>query len=211
MTVEYVDCEQGSDAWHRARMSIVTASKLSVVMSSPSGRPGTMPGRTRYLHNLAAEILIGEPNMSDYKNVDMARGNTVEPILRGMFEIIDGRDTKQVGFVRNDGLIKGRVVGCSPDSLIGDDGVLELKSQQPDLLIEQLKAGTVPTEHRAQLYGSMWVTERKFCVLAIGWPKMPLFLATIKRDEMEIAKIRMAVELFYTDLDKLVDWLRKYR
>lgn len=211
MAVTIIECEQGTEEWHRARMGIPTASKFAVVMSSPSGRAGTMPGRLRYLRVLATEIITGEPNMDDYKSAAMQRGHVMEPIIRKEYRFVTDKDPKLVGFVVNDGLIKGRKVGCSPDAMLGDDGVLEIKSMEPPLLIELLETRAIPPEHRAQCHGNMWVTERGHLDLVVGWPGLPQFRATIKRDPLEIGKIKTAVECFYEDLDKLVDWLRRYR
>lgn len=211
MAVQIIECEQGSQEWHRVRMKMPTSSKFATVMSSASGKPGTMPGRLRYLRNLATEILTDEPNMDDFKSAAMARGNLHEPLLRAEYKFITDKDPKVVGFVVNDGLIKGRKIGCSPDALLGDDGVLEIKSMEPALLIELLEKPAFPTEHRAQCQGSMWVTERGHLDLVVGWPGMPQYRATIKRDPLYCEQIKAALESFFDDLDKLVEWLRRYK
>lgn len=170
-----------------------------------------MPVRTRYLYNLASEIITGNPIPEGYKNADMDRGNQIEPEAASAYSVISGNEITRVGFVTNDGLIKGRIIGCSPDALIRNDGGAEFKSQQPDLLIHRLlEGGDIPSEHKDQVQGCMWVCERKWWDIAVFWPGLPLFRRTVKRDESHIARLRIGVESFFSDLDTVVAKLRAY-
>jgi predicted phage-related endonuclease len=192
------ECEQNSPQWFEARLGKVTASNFADVMAGGEGKT-----RTRYLRDLAGEIITGKPKES-YSNKSMERGNAMEDQAREQYERTKFADLTRVGFVYNPAIN----AGCSPDALIGDDGILEIKTMIPALLIGVLERGTMPQEHRAQCHGAMWVLRRKFCVLRIFYPGMPSFEATIEHDPIYEQEISNAVEIFNYDLKKLVEKLK---
>src|SRR6202043_892501 len=125
---------------------------------------------------LAGEIITGKPE-DTFESADMCRGREMEPAIRDLYCLVTNAKPERVGFVVN-----GRV-GASPDALIGEKGALEIKTQIPSLLIARHIDGSVPPEHAAQLQGVLWVAEREWIDVAIGWPGMPLFRRRVKRDE----------------------------
>lgn len=211
MSRQIIECEQGTPEWHRARMAMPTASEFGTATSGSNGR-GTMPVRTRYLYKLASEIVSGNPAPEGFKSAAMDRGNAMEAEARSAYTIITDHEIKLVGFVTNDGLIKGRTLGASPDGLIGDDGAAEFKTQDPALLIYRMldRGGSIPAEHNDQLQGIMWVCELKWIDIAIYWPGLPLVRKTVKRDENHIARLRIGLESFFEDLDRVVAQVRAY-
>jgi hypothetical protein len=200
---EIVDCDQGSPEWFAARMGIPTASEFATVMASGRGG-GESKTRATYMRKLAGEIITGEP-MENYANAHMERGNVMEDEARRDYAFTRNVEPQRVGFIR-----KGRT-GCSPDSLIGDDGVLEIKTTLPHLLIERMEIGGFPPEHRAQCQGILWVTGRAWVDIKVYWPKMPDFVVRAERDDAYIAEIAEAVERFDYELRKLVERIRAYR
>lgn len=209
MAIKIIDCEQGTPEWFRARMAMPTASKMATIMSSSSGR-GVMPIRTRYLYELASEIITGEPIPEGFKSAAMERGNAMEPEALSTYSIITNHDLQRVGLVTNDSLIKGRTIGASPDALIDGDGGVEMKTQQPDLLIHRMLGNNdIPSEHLDQIQGIIWVCELKWLDIAVFWPKLPLFRRTVKRDEMHIKRLEAGVTTFFEDLDEVVEKIRK--
>ena len=109
-----------------------------------------------------------------------------------------------VGFVRN-----GRK-GCSPDSLIDGDGLLEIKTKIPALHIECLMRADFPPEHRAQCQGALWVSEREWIDLAVYWPGLPLVVYRATRDDDYIANLAAEVDRFNDELDAIVERVRRY-
>ena len=109
-----------------------------------------------------------------------------------------------VGFIENGGK------GCSPDSLIGEKGLLEIKTAQPDVLLDILDRDRVPPEHVAQLQGNLWVAEREWIDVFIYWPKLPPFHKRVFRDEPYISSMASAVEQFNFELAALVEKIRRY-
>lgn len=195
------DCEQGSEDWFRARMGIPTASEFGTVLAPRAGSEGKM--RRTYLHKLAGEIITGEP-MERYGNAHMERGHEMEAEARSLYAFMSDADPTQIGFLRN-----GQK-GCSPDSLIGDAGMLEIKTKLPHLLIDCILKNDFPAEHKAQCQGALWVAEREWVDIAVYWPRMPLFVKRAYRDEEYISKLSDAIDAFNADLVAVVDRIKAY-
>lgn len=197
-----IDCEQNSPEWYAARLGIPTASEFSTVLAvGPKG--GKSPGRVAYLNKLAGEVLTGEP-MPHYSNEDMERGKLMEDEARDLYAFQTGAEIHRVGFIRNGD------TGASPDSLIGDKGGLEIKSAAAHIQIARLLADELPSEHKAQVLGSLWVCEREWWDFVSYCPKLPLFVKRVYRDEPYIAKLAQEVELFNTELQLTVEYIRHY-
>ena len=201
MGVEIFDCEQNSAEWFAARAGIPTASEFSTVMAK--GKDGNASvTRRKYLYKLAGEILTGEPAPEGYSNDFMARGHELEDEARKLYAFMHDVEPMRVGFLRN-----GQK-GCSPDSLLGDDSGLEIKVAIPAVQIERLQRGTLPTEHVAQVQGSMWVAERATWEFVSYCPKLPPLILTVTRDEQYIANLSKAVDAFNEELDAIVASIR---
>lgn len=200
--MQIVDCEQGSPEWFAARAGLVTASEFQTVLMTGKGG-GESKTRLTYMRKLAGEIITGEPAES-YSNPHMERGKVMEAEARDLYAFMTDCDPIEVGFVVN-----GRA-GASPDSLIGDKGGLEIKTKLPHLQIEVLERGEVPAEHLAQIQGGMWVCEREWWDFVSYWPKLPLFVKRVYRDETYIKKLASAVSQFNDDLDALVSRIRAF-
>lgn len=196
--LEIITCEQGSDSWLEARRGIVTASCFSKVLAKGEGKV-----RKSYMLELAGEIITGRPN-EGYRNDHMARGNEMEPEARERYAFDHNCEPEIVGFIRNG------AKGCSPDSLIGADGLLEIKTKIPALHIECLMRDTFPPEHKAQCQGALWVAEREWIDLAVYWPGLPLVVHRAHRDAEYIATLASEVDRFNAELAEIVERVRRY-
>lgn len=194
--LEIINCTQGSPQWFKARLGIPTASEFASVMMK--GRAGA-ESRTRqsYLYKLAGEQLTGEV-METITTPHMERGKLMEEEARSVYRFVSGTDCETVGFLR-----RGRA-GASPDALIGADGLLEIKTKLPHLLIEALLKGEFPPEHKAQCQGQLWIAERAWIDLAIYWPSLPIFIVRAERDEAYIRELAEAIGSFNDELDRVV-------
>lgn len=202
MTLEILTMEQGSPEWFAARAGIPTASMFATVMASGTGG-GESKTRRTYMLKLAGEIVTGEP-MDNYSNNHMERGHIMEPEARNHYAFMTDAEPQLVGFIRN-----GRK-GASPDSLIGADGSLEIKTKTPHLMIDVLLRDAVPPEHKAQCQGQLWVAEREWVDFVAYWPRLPLFVKRLYRDEAYIAKMAEAVDLFNDQLADMVEQIQRY-
>lgn len=203
MGIQIITCEQGTPDWFAARSGIPTASMFATVMAS--GRSGgESKTRAKYMRQLAGEIITGKP-MEGFSNAHMERGHVMEPEARDLYSFATDTTPEQVGFIRNGNK------GCSPDSLIGANGMLEIKSKLPDLLIECLERDDFPPEHKAQCQGALWVAEREWIDIVVYWPEMPVFIKRAYRDETYIATLAKSVDTFNEELAALVARVRSYQ
>lgn len=191
------DCVQGEAAWFEVRRGLPTASMFSAILAKGEGKT-----RRAYMNKLAAEIITGEVG-EQFTSPILERGKQMEQEARDFYAFLHDAPLRQVGFVSNE------IAGWSPDSLIGDSGALEIKTQRADLLIETLLKDEVPPEHKAQLQGGLWVGEREWIDLIVYWPKMPPLIKRVKRDADYILKLEHEVEMFREDLEDLVRNIRR--
>lgn len=192
------DVEQGSDLWFQARAGKVTASAFDTVLAQ--GRGGPSKTRQTYLYKLAGEIITGQVQDS-YTNAHMERGHVMEDEARAWYEIMHS-EVQTVGFIAEDR------IGYSPDGLVGDAGLLEIKTKLPHLLIPVLLSEDFPPEHKAQCQGGLWVSQREWIDLVCYWPGMPVAVHRAYRDEVYIAEMAKAVSVFVGELDEIVEKLR---
>lgn len=193
----FEDLEQGTPEWHAARCGVVTASVFHTVLAK--GRGGA-PSETRkkLLYQLAAETITGEyvPTWDGNKHTE--RGHVMEPQVRDLYMATSALDCRQVGFMR-----RGRI-GCSPDTLVGDEGLLEVKTKLPHLQIEAVLAGKLPSEHVAQVQGQLLVSGRQWCDFRSYWPGLPELRVRVYRDLPYLSTLNQELQLFIRELDALV-------
>lgn len=190
---------QGTAEWFAVRQGIPTASCFSKVMAKGEGKT-----RAAYMRLLAGEIITGEPSPEGFKSAEMERGNLMEPDARALYAFVTDTAPEQVGFITN-----GQK-GGSPDSLIGTDGLLEIKTNKPEVLIELLRKDQFPPEHKAQSQGNLWVAEREWIDIICYWPKMPSLIKRAYRDEHFIKQMKDEIDLFNEDLAAMVEQIRNY-
>lgn len=204
MPVEIIECEQSSPEWFAARAGIPTASCFATVMAKGKTAGAKSLTREKYMRELAGEIITGEV-IEGFTNGHMERGKAMEDEARDLYAFMRDAEPQRIGFMRN-----GQK-GASPDSLIGNDGGLEIKTKLPHLLIECFERGDVcPPEHLAQVQGSMWVAEREWWDFVAYWPKMPLFTVRVYRDEAYISNLSGEVDRFNDELAALVERIRRW-
>jgi len=199
--VEIVQCAQGTPEWFAARAGIPTASEFATVMAKGRGSAESKTRRT-YMLKLLGERMTGEVQ-EGYTNHHMERGRVMEDQARKAYVLMEDAEPIQVGFIRNGD------AGCSPDSLIGDDGMLEIKTKLPHLQLEVLLAGALPADHKAQVQGQLWIAEREWCDFCSFWPGLPLFVTRVYRDEQYIETIAQAVRQFLDEMNELHEQLKQ--
>lgn len=201
LELEIFDFEQGTPEWLQVRAGILTASTFGDVLAN--GRGGA-PSKTRQklVYSLAAEILSGQPTPSWGENEHTRRGHALEPEVRSLYEAFSDEPVVQVGFCR-----RGRI-GCSPDSFVGENGLLEIKTKLPHLQIEALEAGVLPSEHVAQVQGQLLVTGRHWCDFRSYWPGLPELKIRVQRDTEYMARLDREIKTFLAEVDGVVE---KYR
>ncbi len=197
------EVEQGTDEWFALRVRKVTASCFADVLAKGQGKT-----RAKYLRQVIAESLTGKP-IDTYKNAHMERGQEQEPLARMAYELATDNLIQRVGFIDHDSLR----AGCSPDGLIlGMRRGVEAKCVIPTVQVETVLAGGYPSEHKAQIQGSMWITgyeEWDFCSYSPDMPEhLRTYIFTVKRDEEYIQELEAEVRRFLADVDRSLDALR---
>jgi hypothetical protein len=191
--IQIFNFDQGSPEWYACRLGIPTASRFKDVLAKGEGKT-----RRRYMLDLMGERITGEP-VESFSNAHMERGKAMEDEARDLYCFMTDAEPERVGFVRNGD------VGCSPDSFIGKSGGLEIKTKLPALQLECLLADKLPSEHVAQVQGFLWVAEREWVDFVSYWPRMPLFVKRVYRDEEYIKNLAAEVARFNDEMLSLIE------
>lgn len=189
------DLEQGSPEWLSIRMGIVTMSNIGSLLVNGKGESGFGADALGYMNTLIGERItqeIADPFMG---NRHTERGHELEPKARALYEAQTDLSCSQVAIILNNGC------GYSPDSLVGDKGLNEIKTKLPKYQIEVILSDEVPKEHIPQCQGGLWLAEREWIDFISYWPGMPLFVKRLHRDEAMIAKMAERVKTFYEILE----------
>jgi putative phage-type endonuclease len=178
------DIEQGSDDWLALRRGVITASTMSRLITA-TGVPASNDTSRAQLHQLLAERITGESEASFY-NDDMARGHLLEPLARDIYSA-HYHPVVECGFVTAQ--FDGTTIGYSPDGLVGDDGLIEIKAPRQKNHLKWMLAGMVPAEHWPQVQTGLAVTGRAWCDFISYAPGLPLFVKRCRRDEATIEQL----------------------
>lgn len=204
------EIEQRSAEWFQARCGRVTASKLSDIMASV-GKPKPLAGWTNYMAQLLTERLTGQVAES-YTNAAMQWGVDTEPQARAAYSFMHDADVTEVGFAVHPDIHDS---GASPDGLIGEDGLVEIKCPNTATHLDTLITETIPARYITQMQWQMACTGRQWCDFASFDPRLPasmqLFVKRVKRDDEAITAMESAVREFLAELeDKLATLRAKY-
>jgi len=186
----HTDLIQGSDEWLAARRGIVTASVVGQLVTAKTIRPATNDTSRALTMTLVAERITGwtEPT---FMSSAMMRGVMDEPIARDAYERHTGQQVLEVGFmVREEGSWE---LGYSPDGLVNDDGLIEIKSREPKAHLATILAGEVPLANVAQCQAGLLVTGREWLDYVSFAGGMPLFVRRVHPDPRWFDAITEAV------------------
>lgn len=193
------EMEQGTPEWHAARLGRVTASRVADVVAKT--KSGYSASRANYMAELIAERLTGEPAAA-YTNAAMAWGTEKEPEAREAYEFITGNEVEQVGFIAHPVI---PMTGASPDGLIADEGLVEIKCPNTATHLDTLLSQSVPGKYQTQMLWQMACTGRQWCDFVSYDPRMPehmrLFVTRLQRDPERIAALEAEVSGFLSELD----------
>ncbi len=199
--------DQRTDEWFTARLGKVTASRVSDVMAKT--KSGWGASRANYMAELIVERLTGQKGDS-YQNAAMMWGTNTEPLARAAYEAHRGVLVEETGFVPHP---SGTMTGASPDGLIGNDGLVEIKCPNTATHIDTLMSDGAPPKYFAQMQWQMACTGRAWCDFVSFDPRMPeemqLFVARVERDDAWITMAEEAVQEFLSELNEKVKSLKE--
>jgi hypothetical protein len=193
MTVKiFTDLEQGSDEWLAARCGIPTASVIGQLITPKTVKAAANDYSRALTMSLVAERITGhvEPIQT---NADMERGTLDEPFARDLYSEHFAPAT-EVGFMTRDDW--GYKIGYSPDGLVGDDGLIEIKSRRQKKHLSTILADEVPLENMAQIQCGLLVSGRDYLDYVSYCGGMPLFVKRVLPDPKWRTAIIVAVADF---------------
>ena len=194
------DFEQGTPEWFAARLGIPTASSFDKLIT-PTGKPSSQA--KGYMCELLAEWLLNRDVKSFAGNEWTERGQALEPEARAQYEFITDRQINTVGIVYMD---DRKLVSASPDGLAFDAGTesymhgLEIKSPSPAVHVEYLLSDTMPDKYKAQVQGSMLVTDLDRWDFVSYHPDMDPAIITVRRDEKFIKTLSDILDQFVDEM-----------
>ena len=197
---------QGSAEWHEARLGRVTASRVADLMART--KTGWGASRANYMAELICERLTGQP-AERFTNAAMQWGTDTEPQARAAYEFITGRSVEEIGFVEHPSI---EMSGASPDGLVGDDGLVEIKCPNTATHIETLLSEAVPAKYRTQMLWQIACTGRAWCDFVSFDPRLPadmqMWVTRITPETGELSAMEDAVQEFLAEVDAKISALR---
>lgn len=199
--MEVFDCEQNSPEWDAARLGRVTASRFSDAVAGGAGKT-----RKTYMIKLITERLTGE-SVDGFCNATMDRGSDIEESARQYYEMVNGCTVKQVGFVQ-----LNENIGASPDGLVGEDGLVEIKCPMSHTHVRYLLDNKFPSTYKAQVQGQLWVTGRKWTDFVSYDPRVtrrPYWYIRVYRDEDYLVELEFKINKFVAEMLAMMETLTK--
>lgn len=204
MTEEII---QGSDEWFAARCGKVTASRIADVVAKT--KSGWGASRKNYAAQLLAERLTGSVAES-YSNAAMQWGNDQEPQARRAYEFWRNAQVVEVGFVDHPTIAK---CGASPDGLVGEDGLVEIKCPNTATHLDKLLGASIERKYLLQMQWQMECTGRRWCDFVSFDPRLPenyrLHIERVEFDAEWVLEIKDMIQAFIAELDAKESELRK--
>ena len=201
--------EQRSNAWFEARIGKVTASKVADVIAKTQS--GFAASRANYMAQLVCERLTGQRE-EFFISGAMQHGTDTEPLARAAYESLKDVLVDEVGFVPHPTI---EMAGASPDGLVGDDGLLEIKCPNTATHIDTLLTQTVPSKYNTQMQFQMACTGRLWCDFVSFDNRLPeelqLFVKRVPRDDVFIKQTEDAIVKFLAELDDKINKLMKVK
>jgi len=201
--------EQRTDAWFEARIGKVTASRVADVIAKT--KTGYSATRDNYMAQLVCERLTGQKGET-FTNAAMQHGTETEPLARLSYEVAQNVLVDEVGFVPHPSI---EMAGASPDGLVNDDGLIEIKCPNTATHIETLLSQTVPGKYNTQMQFQMACTGRKWCDFVSFDNRLPaelqLFVKRVPRDDAFIKQIEAEIVQFLAELDDKITKLMKVK
>lgn len=189
----YKELEQGTDEWIQARAGILTASVVGQLITPAKVQLSKSDTARAVMETLLAERITGTVE-SLFVTADMQRGQDEEPFARDLYAEHTKQAVDEIGFMV--ATINGHRLGYSPDGLVGDDGLLEIKSRRHKKHLRTVLADAVPPENYAQLQTGLLVSGRAWIDYVSFSAGMPLYITRVTADEQWQDAILAALDAY---------------
>jgi len=199
--------EQLSQEWFEARLGKVTASRVSDVLATRKGQESTV--RAKYKLQLATERLTNKKT-DTYMNQAMQDGIEREPMAREIYEKLKDVTVEEVGFVQHPAIERA---GASPDGLVGDDGIIEIKCPIETTHTTNLLERRLPSKYKPQVQFQLSATGRKWCDF-ISYnpnfePRLQLMVVRVERDDEYIEMLKFEILKFLAEVELMINQLKE--
>lgn len=194
--------DQRTNDWFAARLGKATASRIADIVAKT--KTGYSTSRRDYAVELALERVTGT-RQEAYSNAYMQRGTELEPLARAAYEAATGQLVEEVGLIDHPTI---PMAGASPDGLVGDDGLLEIKCPKSATHLETLLSGKADGRYIHQMMWQMACTGRAWVDFVSYDPRFPdesqMFVCRVNRDAKAIAELEAEVSAFLGEVDEIV-------
>lgn len=206
--MKIIECNQRSMTWFQAHCAVVTSSSMESVFDlTQKGLPGAK--RKAYFRQKLAELMTGIAIQNNYISWQMDQGIEKEPLGIAAYEREEGIMVEAIGFALHDSIPR---FGCSPDGLVGDDGLIELKCPMPGTHLQSVMDRCIPEMYLGQIRAQLCVTGRAWCDFVSFSPEVPkpaqLMVMRYSRTAEDMATIEKAVNDFNAEVDAAVEKIR---
>ena len=203
----FENIEQQTPEWYEVKIGKVGASRLSDVMAEgKNGKPSAT--RANYMYELLAARLTGEYQQT-YQSPEMLRGIELEAEARRKYEIVTFNEVKQVGWIAHPEI---EMCGCSPDGLVDDDGLIEIKCPNTKTHLETVLHGKIDRSYMLQMQWQMECSGRDWCDFVSYDPRLPeniqICIIRVDKKQEVIDSIKTAVQAFLSELAELENKIR---
>jgi predicted phage-related endonuclease len=199
MITYHYGIEQGTTEWHDMRRGVLTSTAIRTLIT-PTGKLADNDKTRAHVYEVAAQRITGRTE-DGFQSFDMMRGHVEEILARDLYSQHYNPVT-ECGFITNDSL--GFAVGYSPDGLVGDDGLIEIKSAKAKIQVQRIVDGDIPTEHMAQVQTGLWVTGRKWCDFISYSNGMEMMVVRVNADPAYHALIEQAAQAFEGRVSEII-------
>jgi putative phage-type endonuclease len=206
-TEDRIAVEQGTPEWHQLRLGKVTASRVADILAKT--KTGPSASRNNYLIELALQRVTKALEES-YTNSAMEWGIQTEPQARVAYEVKTNNFVDQVAFIDHPTIAN---FGCSPDGLVGSDGLIEIKCPNSATHWSYIKDNAPPNKYYIQMQAQMAVTGAKWCDFVSFDPRMPersqLLIVNVPRDPEFISSMEEEIQQFLSEVEVEVNLMEK--
>lgn len=199
MIAYHFNINQGTPEWHDLRRGVLTSTAIKTLIT-PTGKLADNDKTRAHVYEVAAQRITGKTE-DNYMSFDMMRGHTDEILARELYAR-HYAPVIECGFITSDKL--GFIVGYSPDGLVGEDGIIEIKSAKAKIQVQRITDGVMPSEHYAQVQTGLWVTGRKWCDFISYSNGMKMMVVRVDADLAYHALIEDAAKLFEAKVAEVI-------
>src|SRR5215472_11860948 len=200
MPVFHHDVTQYSEKYDRLKLGIPTSSNFHKIIT-PQGKPSKQ--WREYACVLIAERIL-QRKIEFYNSPAMKRGLIVEAEAADWYEFDQDVTTQKVGFITDD----DHTMGCSPDRLVGEEGLLEIKAPLPHTQVEYWISGEISERFQPQLQGQLYISQRSWVDIVCWHDVLPKIVMRVEPDEKFIEALDRELQIFNFFIERVMEKIR---